>query len=288
MTSMTDEKQASQKADADPKTDAPLPLEPTRDDSVTSASVANGVRLVKVDSIKTAPLFADLLPRTPKAVEEIASSMKECGYDPAAPVVVWASCNTLVDGHTRLEAARRAGLGEIPAVFRDFESEDEAFEYAVHAQCRRRNLTGKEIVRLVEQLDRRHARGGDRRSGAAQIKPPAGGIESSAEKTARQLGVSPRTVERVRQVLGSGDNELVDDVKAGKKSLPQAAAEVSRAAARKRAKRPDADTKNRQQDLKDGLEHLGLAREKVRAHAPGIAEQIDAVAVALDDEINHQ
>ena len=93
---------------------------------------------VKVDEIQTAEPFKSLFPVAQATINAIEQDMRERGYDPAQPVSTWNG--VLVDGHTRVQAAKRIGFIEIPAVAQDFADEAEAVLYAIHCQRDRRNV----------------------------------------------------------------------------------------------------------------------------------------------------
>lgn len=182
-----------------------------------------------VGEIRMAAPFSDLFAALPAKVTGIATDMRANGFDAAHPVVVWQETGLLIDGHCRVLAARIAGIDSVPVVYRTFEDEDAALDYAIHTQMGRRNLTDADIFCLVQQLDKRRQRGGDRRSEKAAINAPDGAIDPavrSSQETADRIGVSPRTVERVRHVIDVGDARVIEAVKAGDMTIHKAAKDV--------------------------------------------------------------
>jgi hypothetical protein len=96
------------------------------------------------------------------------------------------------------------------------------------------------VLRLVELFDKRKPRGGDRNSEEAKSKtsqevidpgkelsaPPAsrpGGHGSSANDTAKILGVGRATVERARTIIDHGTEELKEKVRTGVVSIKRGA-----------------------------------------------------------------
>jgi ParB-like chromosome segregation protein Spo0J len=57
-----------------------------------------------------------------------------------------------------LRAAKKAGLIQVPVALKRFDTEDEALEYAIKRQRNRRNLTDREIMKYVEELNKRRRR----------------------------------------------------------------------------------------------------------------------------------
>lgn len=185
---------------------------------------------MKTVEIKTAEPFNKIFPIDKTVLTSVIMDMRKNGFDPCHPVIVWQGKNIVIDGHTRLEAARLVGLPNIPVVERDFQDEDAAVEYAIRCQRERRNLTDADIMRLVEQLDLRRQRGGDHTSEKAKASldaiAPAG---KSADETARIIGTSPAKVEKVRAIQAKAAPEVKSAVAAGKMSI-NAAAKTTRKA----------------------------------------------------------
>ena len=215
-----------------PGTAATNAPQPEQQASGTIASPCGEAVPAKLAELVTSEPFSGLFPIRETTVAAIADDMQKHGFDAAHPVIVWAERNIVVDGHTRLQAAKRAGLTEVAAVFRKFDGEDEAVAFAIREQMDRRNMTDADYLSLVIALDKRRARGGDRRSAEAKFKASSQGNDSSAEATAKLIGASATRVENARAVIASGNQTLLDEVTAGKKSLNRAAIEV------RAAKRP--------------------------------------------------
>lgn len=175
---------------------------------------------MKISEIKTVEPFNRIFPISDKVLASVVMDMRKNGFDPCHPVIVWKGKNTVIDGHTRLEAARLVGLQDIPIIERDFQDEDAAVEYAIRCQRERRNLTDADIARLVEELDLRHQRGGDHTSEKAKASceaiAPAG---KSAEQTAAIIGTSRAKVEKVRAIQTKAAPEIKAAVAAGKMSI---------------------------------------------------------------------
>jgi len=175
---------------------------------------------MKVSEIKTAEPFNKIFPISDKVLAAVVMDMRKNGFDPCHPVIVWKGKNTVIDGHTRLEAAHLVGLQDIPIIERDFQDEDAAVEYAIRCQRERRNLTDADIARLVEELDLRHQRGGDHTSEKAKASSeaiaPAG---KSADETARIIGTSRAKVEKVRAIKARAVPEVKAAVEAGIMSI---------------------------------------------------------------------
>jgi protein gp37 len=194
---------------------------------------------MKVSAIITRPPFNELFTISPAVLENIKLAMAEGGYDQSQPIVLWEGENVVIDGHTRLQAAREVGLDDIPVFYKRFADEGEALAYAIHNQRNRRNLTDAEILRCIEALDRRKGRGGDRKSEEFQEKSKASSDaidqqespkkrkknnseDKSAQKTAATVGTSTRKVEKARTVLEHADEEVKEAVQAGEMSINKA------------------------------------------------------------------
>ncbi len=98
------------------------------------------IHLMKIDALKTNPKFKELYKQEPEKVEEIYKNIVENGFDRTQPLIIL-SDGTVIDGHSRLLAAIKAGLKEIPVIIKDgIESETDVLIYEEHLQLSRRNL----------------------------------------------------------------------------------------------------------------------------------------------------
>lgn len=183
---------------------------------------------MKISLIKTRAPFNALFSISSGVLGAIKEHMEAHGYDESHPIVLWDEAGVVVDGHTRLEAARQVGIEDVAVHCQSFADEGAALTYAIHNQRHRRNLTEAEILKCIEAVDARRDRGGDRRSEEAKSKPPIGGIEKnkspSAQDTAHIVGVSTRKVERARGVLA--EPRAAAAVMAGKKKISRAYQEI--------------------------------------------------------------
>jgi len=169
-------------------------------------------------TIRTAAPFKNLFPIRENLLDEIAADMKQNGYDFAHPIIIWAGHKvTVVDGHTRLAAALKIGLTKVPITLKEFESEDEALQYAIKSQSHRRNLTDAELYTCIHELDKRNPKGGNENTEASH---EASG--KTAQKTADLLNISRAKVERLRAVKDHGSDKTKAAVASGKMTINKA------------------------------------------------------------------
>ena len=168
--------------------------------------------------IKTASPFKDLFQVKPGDLEHIEASMKAKGFEFGHPLILWAGHNaTVVDGHTRLAAAKKLMFARVPVILKEFKDEAEALEFAIESQVNRRNLTDAELLNCMNELDKR------RTVGRPKKNPSNEGISGvSAENTAKLLGISRAKVERIRAINDHATDEVKDAVRDGKLSVNKA------------------------------------------------------------------
>lgn len=191
-----------------------------------------------ISAIITRPPFNELFSISPAVLENIKLAMAEGGYDDSQPIIVWNGENAVIDGHTRLQAARQVGLKDIPVYFKSFADEDTALSYAIHNQRNRRNLTDAEILRCIEALDKRKQRGatggfrGNQYTEVGVVKASSEAIskpgsskkhkDKSAQKTAATVGTSRAKVEKARVVLEHAEEPVKEAVKEGSITINKA------------------------------------------------------------------
>ena len=167
------------------------------------------VKLVKIDDIVIDPEIAGIFTIHDKYKDGIVKQMKEFGFYKEEPVTLWRDNETgrliLVDGRTRFTAAKEAGLKEIPAVERNFESRDDAIMYTLERQALRRNLTSAEIVIAAQTL--------------LSKKKAANGTGRSANMLAELLGIHVSTLYQAEAILREAPEEIIRAVKNGDMSL---------------------------------------------------------------------
>jgi hypothetical protein len=116
--------------------------------------------------------------------------------------------------------------------------------YVVAKNVARRHLSVSQraiIAAAVANMNH----GGDRRS--EDFKPSNDGLKTSVADAAQRLGVSPKTVERARAVLASGNTHLIRLVTAGGLSVSKAAKQV---------KPPHVTIEDPNESIPDGFDFL--------------------------------
>ena len=205
--------------------------------------------------IKTHKSFEALFPIRPELLTIIEEDMKTWEYDESQPIVLatWEGQDepVCIDGHTRLQAAKNAGIMEVPVYEQEYSDEEAAIEHAIQLQCHRRNLTDAELFRYMEIIDERYVP--ERNENGKFAGAPNGAAGKSSEATAKLLGTSSRKAERMRAIMDHGDSETVDAVKNGEMSVNKGYEETQKKrkaakAAEKSPKAPSPDTANTSPD----------------------------------------
>lgn len=194
------------------------------------------VRVVPTNDLKVRAPFKGLFPIDPEVKAAITDSMARTGYDQSKPIDVWKEAGIVIDGHTRRESANEAGLDRVVIFEHSFKSEDDALVYAIHNQKNRRNIDRDRLRQCVEVLDRRKPEGRPEKTTPNGVVSPG----RSSGTTARLLGVSPRTVERIRTINDDGDETMKRLIDSGDKTINAAYQEIQeKKAALKETKKAD-------------------------------------------------
>jgi protein gp37 len=184
-----------------------------------------------VDKIIEIDLFKNLLPIDSRDLEAIEESMSSGGYDVDHPIFLWGKSGIVVDGHTRLLAARNVGLVDIPVVEKEFKDEEEVLAYILHEHRYRKKIGDDVVFAVIEVIDKRkdklaYLKKGEHSpeaSSDATVNQTAG--KSSAE-TASIVGTSERKVEKARTVIDQAPEELKEEVRSGKTTINKAYTQV--------------------------------------------------------------
>lgn len=177
------------------------------------------IHLMKIDALKTNPKFKELYKQEPEKVEEIYKNILEDGFDRTQPLIIL-SDGTVIDGHSRLLAAIKAGLKEIPVIVKDgIESETDVLLYEEHLQLSRRNLSESEkLIHLENLLNLKK----QALSEGKDIK------EFSDESIAKKLDISTRQVQKMREVEAKATPRQLESIRSGDVSLNQVHTEIKK------------------------------------------------------------
>ena len=172
--------------------------------------------MMKCTDINIDPEFKALYCQEPEKVQAIAEDMRKNGFDKSQPIIILAD-KTLIDGHSRLEAAKKAELTEIPVIIKEFDSRNDVLIYMEHLQLDRRNLSESEKMIHLEKLLKLKE----------QAKIEGRDVtEFSDEEIAKKLDVSPRQVQKMKEVEKKASNEQLEAIKRGERSVSQVHTEI--------------------------------------------------------------
>ncbi|WP_422932203.1 hypothetical protein [Singulisphaera sp. PoT] len=235
--------------------------------------------LVDPKSLRVEPPFSTLFPITPAIKASIVGSMREHGYDPSKPVNVWKGHNLLIDGHTRREAAIECEAATIPVCYHEFADEDAALAYAIANQRDRRNLTDVDLLRLIEAVDSREKRGGDRGNQHTGGKTSGEALpEKSALQTARIVGTSRSKVERARVILDEAKSNptIKEEILSGKKTINMGSRQVLAARGKTHVRKKSVSSAT--QEFMEGMRlQQGQKRAAAAAAEAAVLEALDEV-----------
>ena len=193
------------------------------------------VQWVRIEDLKIDGDFRKLYIQEPEKVKKIAEDMKANGYDISQPIIVTTDM-TVIDGHSRREAAILAGITEVPVIVKEFASKDETLAYMEHLQLDRRNLTESEKMIHLENLLR--LKGQAKKDGKDTS-------DFTDEKIAAEIKVSTRQVQKMKEVEAKATAEQLDAIRSNRATIAQVHAEIKRKEGLSRKppeKKPDLDS----------------------------------------------
>ncbi len=221
----------------------------------------------KIENITTHPLFNSIFRIDKELLARIEQNMRDENYDESQPIIVgtWEGQEepVCIDGHTRLEAATNAGIEEVAVYPYKFETEEDAFDYAIRLQTNRRNLTDGDLLQCIERIHQSRPRGGDRKSEEAKSTPQScgnkGGRSAAAKDTADLLNMSARKVEQALTVIMHGSPEIKAAVLGNEMSMNSAYQKTQNQ--RKQAEQ-DSSTENSGDQAADKSQKVDQAHEE--------------------------
>ena len=174
----------------------------------TNSGAMELAKMKMIDEIKVHPSFQTLFSIDDITVSEIAENIKETGYDKSQPVHIWKEQQILIDGHTRLAAAKAAGMFEIPVYEHSFPDERSALLYAYSLQLNRRNLSDADLVNAVQkyiELGGKTKKGRNNTEASNAVKT---GKSSVSEEYKKLMGKKHPETKKEEQ-LSSSDTDTI-------------------------------------------------------------------------------
>jgi ParB family chromosome partitioning protein len=162
-----------------------------------------GVTSIPIKEVQTHRDFESLFPINKKVRDSIAQSIRKEGFNEDFPLIIWAEENILIDGHTRLSAAKRAILKKVPVTYKSFPSKQDAINFAVSLQMNRRNLTDADLFSFILTLDTEDLPGSGRKQ----------------DKLARVANISVTKAMRILKVKKDAPNHLKAQILEGSSSI---------------------------------------------------------------------
>lgn len=180
--------------------------------------------------------FESLIP--PLSAEEFQQLEANCLRDGIRDaLIVWEQDGNdiLIDGHNRFRIVGKHPTIQFNIKRMQFADRDSAMLWIIRNQKGRRNLDKltKIDLRLKEEklVAKQANKGGRPKNGSA--KPPKKSWEDSTEKrredrknetaykVAKEIGISEDTYRKGKKILNSGNDELIQQVQSGKKTIHQ-------------------------------------------------------------------
>lgn len=168
-------------------------------------------KIIAIEKIEEHEQFKELYSIDEDLLERISEDMKQNKFDASQPVHIWLSKENdiehfyLIDGYTRVKAAKLAGLQTVPYFEHNFEDFEEAHRYALHLQVDRRNLESSDLLKNIEVL-----------MGSDYIQNMKGNKNAAVGE---MLGVSEKTVERANFVEKNATEEQLEAIESGETTI---------------------------------------------------------------------
>jgi len=212
---------------------------------------------MQIVDVKIESPFKDLFHIYEDVYKEVLEDIKENGYDQNEPLLIWKEEGILIDGHTRLEAAKEAGLKDIPVNLLSFKGGDEAVRYGIKRNSHRRHVKIGDKFRCFRLLDKLDQQGRPKKNNLILNYFPdedrSKEYKTSAERTANLIGVGVTNVNKMRTILFYCEQKDIEKIEAEEISINEAWEEAKRVKAEIK-KMLEQESKFNQNDEGDGIE----------------------------------
>jgi hypothetical protein len=235
---------------------------------------------------------AEIFPLTAEGSDdwnEIERSMRERGFDPRFPVLLWRK--QVIDGRNRLRIALALGIAPIFADVSDEEVGDSPADFVRRTNARR-NLTAAQRATVAVEYENEKAREaaariaagrkrGGETGGRGRAKPDSSSNGPSLELSAAKQDDSKRAVVQAAKEVGAGINST-QQLKAVREKAPEvfelvkagAVAKVAEAVAL--AKAPEEERAEAVERIKAGEKPADVVRELPKPERKASAPRWDA------------
>ncbi|MBO4699485.1 ParB N-terminal domain-containing protein [bacterium] len=194
--------------------------------------VESKVVMMPVDKLKAEPPFCEVFDIRESDLQQVIEAIRDKGFDTLYPIVVWdGHDNVIVDGHTRLVAAKQLGYSTVPVVPRVFANEEEALQHTIAAQRVRRALSQAELMKCVAVMREKMAARKTEQSVKGLTPVPQG---RTTQVIAEAVGSTRGTVDKIERITRNGNPKLIEAVRNDELSINQAHEIVKRDERKKR------------------------------------------------------
>ena len=175
-----------------------------------SSMKTNKVSYIDIDRINVDKEFENIFIQKEADVEKLKESMSQNGYDPNFPVILAKGCpevddETIVEGHSRLKAARQLNIRRIPYVEKQFSSREEIISFIYRIQVSRRNLSEQEQLLYIQKM--------------TAMKKENGKQLKTDQQIADELDISRRQLAKLKELQRKSDSATLESFMAGQISL---------------------------------------------------------------------
>jgi len=170
--------------------------------------------------LKINPEYKSLMPELPEdEYESLKQNISKNGYWEEYPIVVNDKYEIL-DGHTRWKICQELGI-EPTIKIKHFKSKEDEMEFVIEANLSRRHLNAFQRAELALKLIELEKRKRGRKS-KEEIFAESAKITNTWEDVEKKVNVSHDTVEKAKEILEKGDEELIEKCRQGEVSVAEA------------------------------------------------------------------
>ena len=172
------------------------------------------IKQVAITSIETLEELKGFLPETDElAKEKLKKEIENDGIREPLTLAEYNGQTIILDGHNRLDTAKKLHYTEVPAIFHPIEDLNDARQFMLNNQLAKRNVTAKEKILMVLTLEpelKAEALARKKMTKEEKLKVPTLVPQKTINLLAKIAGSSAENIRKIKEIQKTGNSRLLE------------------------------------------------------------------------------